>query len=415
LLAEGPANCVIIHPATPNRKRGKSMSFRSGQSGTVVRKGQMWHGRYYVDVPGQETRRKASIPIGSIHTMKKNEAKRKLRAMLEEIGLNSDQHLDQSARGGRTFADEATWWRENRLVMFKPSTQEAMGSHLDKYLVPRFGSLPLAVIDERRVQEFIADMSRAKHTWPNGVSRKLSPKTIGNVVGVLKQILGQKVWRDWNLTMPEVPVKEQRYFTEQEMRQIVGAAEGQWRPLFATLAASGLRCGELFALRVEDLDLAQGNITVQRNMWNGHEGTLKTKQGYRVVSVEPALVEMLREHVGKRDSGLVFRTQRGTPFGKSNVRRKLNQILRTLKLKPAGLHAFRHGRVSVLQARRVPGDLLKEWVGHSSLRTTSRYTHFQDDFRQQIAAESGLFASGKTIVSPNSPNSVENSGASVVA
>lgn len=59
-----------------------------------------------------------------------------------------------------------------------------MGSHLDKYLLPRFGSLPIPAIDERRVQEFIADLTRMEYMWPNGVSRKLSPKTIRNVVGV---------------------------------------------------------------------------------------------------------------------------------------------------------------------------------------------------------------------------------------
>lgn len=375
----------------------------------------MWHGRYYVDDPNQEARRKTSVPLGSVHTMKKTEAKRKLRAMLEEMGLNSDHHLEQTARGGRTFAEEASWWKENRLSIFKPSTQEVMGSHLEKYLIPRFGSLPLAGIDERRAQEFIADLTRMKHTWPNGVDRKLSPKTIRNVVGVLKQILGQKVWRDWNLTLPEVPVKEQRYFTEQEMLQIVNAAEGQWRVLFATLASTGLRCGEAFGLHVDDLDLVRGNIRVHRSMWNGQEGTLKTKRGYRVVNIEPALVEMLTKHLGMRNSGLVFQTRIGTPFCKSNVRRKLNQILHTLNLKPAGLHAFRHGRVSVLQANGVPGDLVKEWVGHSSLRTTSRYTHFRDDYRKQVASETGLFAQAgvaeKVPVSPNSPNFVENSDA----
>jgi hypothetical protein len=130
------------------------MSFRSGQSGTVVRKGHMWHGRYYVDIPGEEKRRKTSVPLGSIHSMKKTEAKRKLRAMLEEAGLNSDSHLESIARGIRSFAKDASWWRTNRLSMFKASSQEVMGSHLDKYLLPQFGSLPIAAIDERRVQEF---------------------------------------------------------------------------------------------------------------------------------------------------------------------------------------------------------------------------------------------------------------------
>jgi Phage integrase, N-terminal SAM-like domain len=168
------------------------MSFRSGQSGTVVRKGQMWHGRYYVDIPGEETRHRASVPLGSIHAMKKTEARRKLRALLEEMGLNRNSHLERTEAGARTFRSEAAWWKENRLPIFKPSCQETMGSHLDKYLLPRFGSLPIAAIDERRVQEFIADLSRVEYTWPNGVSRKLSPKSIRNVVGVLKQVLGER-------------------------------------------------------------------------------------------------------------------------------------------------------------------------------------------------------------------------------
>jgi Phage integrase, N-terminal SAM-like domain len=123
--------------------------------------------------------------------MAKSQAKRKLRTLIEEQGLNKDSHLEHIEAGGRTFASEAAWWKENRLPVSKPSFQETAGSHIDKYLVPRFGSLPISAIDERRVQEFIADLTRTEYVWPNGVSRKLSPKSISNIVGVLKkQILG---------------------------------------------------------------------------------------------------------------------------------------------------------------------------------------------------------------------------------
>src|SRR5450432_3749757 len=136
--SNAPLKRDTLGPATPIRKRGKSMSFRSGQSGTVVRKGQMWHGRYYVDIPGEEKRRKASVPLASIHTMKKPEAKRKLRSFLEQLGLNSQSHLERYENAARTFASEVAWWKQNRLPIFKLSCQETMGSHLDKYLLPRF-------------------------------------------------------------------------------------------------------------------------------------------------------------------------------------------------------------------------------------------------------------------------------------
>ena len=383
------------------------MRFRSGQSGTVVRKGRMWHGRYYVDVPGEEKRRKASVPLGSVKEMKKTEAKRKLRALLEEMGLNADSHLERAVAGAKTFATESAWWKENKLSLHRPSVQETMGSHVDKYLLPRLGSLALAAIDERRVQELITDLTRSTYKWPNGVSKKLSPKTIRNIIGVLKLILGEKVWRDWQLTLPAIPEKEQRFFTPEEMRQIVDAAKGQWKPLFALLAGSGMRCGELFGLHVEDLDLNNGKITIRRSVRNGEEGPLKTKKGYRKVNVEPEVCAMLAVHLNGRTMGRVFQTRNGTPFCRGNVRRKLRQILKSLNLAPGGLHSFRHGCVSFLRQNGVPDDLVKEWVGHSNLETTSRYTHFQDDFRKRIASEVGIFAqttASQLRVSPNSPN-----------
>ena len=262
------------------------MSFRSGQSGSVVRKGQMWCGRYYVDIAGQQERRRASVPLGSVHSMKKPEAKRKLRKILEELGLNEDSHLERISTSARTFLEEAAWWRDNRLVMFKPSCQEAMGSHLDKYLLPRFGSLPLAAIDERRVQEFIADLIRTEYELPKGKRKLLSPKSIRNVVGVLKQVLGLKVWRDWKLTFPESPDREQRFFSPEEMRLIINEAKGVWKPLFAVLATTGLRCGEAFGLHVDDVDLTNGRIKVRRSVWNGQEVTTKSKAGVRTVDIE---------------------------------------------------------------------------------------------------------------------------------
>lgn len=388
------------------------MSFRSGQSGSVVRKGQMWHGRYYVDLPGKEERRRVSVPLGSVLTMKKPEAKRKLRALLQEMGLNDDTHLERTDSSAKMFRSEAEWWKENRLPMCKPSVQITMGSHLEKYLMPRLGSLPISAIDERRVQEFITELTRTEYFVSKGRRKKLSPKSIRNIVGVLKLIVGQKVWRDWNLRFPEIPIKEQRYFSPDEMRRIIEAAPGQWKVLYATLAGTGMRCGEAFGLHVEDLDLNAGKIYIRRSVWEGEEVSVKSKQGYRAVNIDPILTKMLAAHLGTRKAGRVFETRNGTPLCKRNTRRRLNELLRDLKLPKAGLHAFRHGRVSVLQAMGVPGDLVKEWVGHSNLQTTSRYTHFQDDYRRQIASQVALFppsfCAEKLKDGPNGPNFVEN-------
>jgi integrase len=339
--------------------------------------------------------------------MKKPEARRKLRALLQGMGLNDDTHLERSVAGAKMFRDEAEWWKENRLLLCKPSCQQTLGSHLQKYLMPRLGALPMTAVDEKRVQELIADLARAEYACGNGGGRKLSPKSVRNIVGVLKLIVGPKVWREWNLRYPEIPFKEQRFFTPEEMRRIVEAAISQWKVLFATLAGTGMRYGEASGLHVDDLDLTGGRINIRRSVWEGEEVTVKTKQGYRTVTIDPVLTGMLAKHLGWRRAGRVFQTQTGTPICKRNARRMLNIVLKKLNLPKAGLHAFRHGRVSILQTMGVPGDLIKEWVGHSNLQTTSLYTHFQDDYRQQIASQFALFSQAsmeiKLPVSPHGP------------
>src|ERR1700694_768432 len=198
-----PGGCSVS-AATPNRKRGKRMSRRSGQQGTVVKKGNMWHGRYYVDVVGQDERKRVSLPIGSVDAMTKSEAKRRLRATLEENGINTEAHFIRTTVPGRSFAQEVEWWRENRLSLFKPSCQETMGGHIDKYLLPRFGKMPLDSIHERQAQEFVAQLNRTEYRQgKKGKRKKLSPKSIRNIIGVLKLVLGVKVWREWRLSLPE--------------------------------------------------------------------------------------------------------------------------------------------------------------------------------------------------------------------
>ena len=115
-------------------------------------------------------------------------------------GVNREAHLLQAVKVSQTFKQESEWWRHNKLSLLKPSCRETMGSHIDKYLLPKFGELSIDVVDERQVQEFVADLNRTN----------LALKSIRNIIGVLKLILGKNRWRDWSLVLPEVPEREQR-------------------------------------------------------------------------------------------------------------------------------------------------------------------------------------------------------------
>jgi integrase/recombinase XerD len=90
---------------------------------------------------------------------------------------------------------------------------------------------------------------------------------------------------------------------------------------------------------------------------------------------------MLKAFLGNRTTGRVFQGKRGAPLDNHTITGELlKPICKRLGIAPGGCHAFRHGRVSQLQANNVPGDLIKDIIGHSSLRTTKTYTHFTTDF-----------------------------------
>ena len=101
---------------------------------------------------------------------------------------------------------------------------------------------------------------------------KLSRKSILNIVGVLKLVLGRKVWMSWEeLNLGKLPRSKQRYFTEEQLKRIIEAAQGQYRVLFGVLAGTGMRIGEAAGLYVEDVDIQSQVVHVRRSIWKGQD------------------------------------------------------------------------------------------------------------------------------------------------
>jgi integrase len=355
------------------------MARRSGQAGTVVVKGNMWKGRYYEDVSGQADRVRKSLLIGPRSEMTKPEAKRKLRTLLEEMGINSASHLDRAIKPVQLFKQKAAWWEEHVLTTHKPSSQNSSHYIIKKHLVPYFGDLPLELINEEKVTEWISMLHKGK----------LAPKSVHNIYKVLRLVVGRQS-REWVIRLPGIPEKEQRYFTPEEAKQIIDAAPGQYKALFALQFATGMRFGEIAGLHVEDLDFKESVVFIRRSTYQHLEVTPKTQAGHRQVDVDPETMAIVKEHIGDRKDGRVFSSQKGTPLVVNNVNRHvLKPICRKLKIPIGTTHAWRHGRISILQQNNVPGDLIKKWVGHTNLKTTSRYSHFPSDYRKEIVAKLG--------------------------
>ena len=175
-----PLSEAIIKSATASaRKRGKCLSRRSGQSGYVELKNGAWFGRYYVDVPGQQERKRVRVRLGfSQDGMKRSEAERKLKGTIEASGVNSTEYKVPSAE---TFAERAETWKTDYLAFKKPSTRKTMEHHIHKYLVPKFGAMAVDAVTPELADKWVKTLPQLK------------TQTLKHIIATLQLALGVRI------------------------------------------------------------------------------------------------------------------------------------------------------------------------------------------------------------------------------
>ncbi len=119
-----------------------------------------------------------------------------------------------------------------------------------------------------------------------------------------------------------------RCYAVEEVKRMLAAARGADQTFFWLAAETGLRAGELIALRVGDVDLTNLSLEVSKAIWNGEEHNPKTEAGHRNICISSRLGGHLAEYISNREEGFLFRTTTGNPWDTSNVlERKLNTLL----------------------------------------------------------------------------------------
>jgi len=158
----------------------------------------------------------------------------------------------------------------------------------------------------------------------------------------------------------------------------------QYGVLFLVASASGLRCSELFALKLDDLNFEANTIRVDESSdqcSRGKVGPCKNVSAYRTVLLldreGKEAMRLLKQFVKENDSRhrLVFYSQNDTPLLETNVIHDgLHPALKALGLPRAGLHAFRHGCNRRWELAGLNPAVLRQQMGHSSATMTARYT-----------------------------------------
>lgn len=285
--------------------------------------------------------------------------------------------------------------------------------------LPRLGDYPLDAITRDHVTAWVAwqrkqetDRSRraraaAKRRGDTPPEpRTYTPKSIANAQRFLSTVLAAAV-EDGHITKnPAKGVKlpsdhehaERVYLTADEFTAIYAHIRPHYQPLVATLYGTGMRWGEATALRVGDVDLEAGVITVRQAWKKGdgspYLGSAKSKRGHRTITITGGLLRLLRELLdGRPASALVFTSVQGKQVRSQNFHPRIwRPAVEASGIgKRPDVHSLRHSHASNLIRARVPLPVIQRRLGHESITTTiDTYGHLAPDSYAEAAEAADL-------------------------
>ena len=283
-----------------------------------------------------------------------------------------------------------------------PSAQEIYSLLLRKHLIPRFGGHRLCDISRVEVQQYLLEKLKQGFAW----------ETTNHLRHLLSKVMGTAVNWDYvpnnpvrGVKMPERTLKRpHRFLTAEEVRRLIAASKEPIHTIVLLATMTGLRIGEILALRWGRVDLLRGTLLVAETCYKGHFGSPKTRASKREVPLAPAVVRELKacysRSAERSPSALVFATNHGAPLAADNRRKK---ALRTA-CKRAGLqridwHTLRHTHGTLLHSQGTPLKVAQAQLGHSHMATTlDVYTHAS--VTAQRDAGSQMFPSWRMVRKP---------------
>jgi len=293
-----------------------------------------------------------------------------------------------------------------------PTTYESTGSQLlELHVIPSIGAVKMAKLRPGHVQQVIDATIAAGR----------APRTVAGVYRTLHGALAQAV--RWQLLSVNAagavrPPRAERPELDSpdaaKVAKVLDAARGTrlYVPL-AMAASTGVRRGELLALRWSEVDLESGSLRVTASLQRAGADLVflppKTDRGRRTVGIPPATVALLRRHrknqlerrvlLGEawQDFDLVIERGDGGPFPPDSLSRDWYRLVRRIGLPGLRLHDLRHAFATRLLEASVHPKVVSEALGHSSVSfTMDTYQHLMPTM-QDAATKAIEEALGATI------------------
>ena len=373
----------------------------NGEGSIRKRKDGRWEGRYTAGYDAKTGKRIIKNVLGKTQA----EVKEKLKKAMEECA-----GLDISQDGEKYTV--ATWLQTWYELYAKPNVRTATANRyeliIEQYVIPRIGSVKLKKLTSRQLQKLYKELLEGGRIHiGKGQGKGLSSTTVRSVHLMLHTALERAVKERLiprnpteDCIAPKPRKVEMQILPPDSMHAYLEAAKARGvLPMFYLELVTGLRKGELVALRWEDVDIQNKTISVSKQYVRNPDGSReltqpKTENSVRLVSIPQTAVDLLiQEHDRHPDSPCLFPSPvTGEMYHPDSVVKLHEKILKDAGLPHIRFHDLRHTFATTALQNGVDVKTVSSMLGHYDAGFTLRtYTHATRQMQEQAAEKMGSF------------------------
>lgn len=302
------------------------------------------------------------------------------------IAKRQETHKQQIGGCTLTVKELLTLWRtENNQI--KATSRERYRALIELHIQPELGEWKVRELDEEALNAFVCKKLKSGRLDGKG---GLSPKTVRDICTIMKSALklAKRKYRysgDREINVPAIKQKRVEVFSPLESQKITAAIlkkPDRSGLGYLLCLETGLRLGEVCALRWSDINLAEGILRVQRTVYRINYGkrtelvlqTPKSENSIRSIPLTAKMLSVLRQMKDRKDCYLLTGTER--PLEPRTMQYRFRRFLEKNNLTIRNYHVLRHS----FATRCIEGGMdiksLSEILGHSNVQTTLQmYVH----------------------------------------